>query len=132
MNLLTTATVVSEWSRYVVDFINLISSHNATRLLVEPPVRYYEATAKFGVTGQVIDLPAIAITIAVIVLLFVGTRESAIFNHVFVVFKVIVLLLFLFAGCVYVKRENYTPFFPPNEGRIRRLITDKANLCLIH
>jgi basic amino acid/polyamine antiporter, APA family len=132
MNQLAAATVVADWSRYVVDLINLISRHNVTRLIVEPPILYYPETRDFVITGQVIDLPAIAISCVTVIILLLGIRKSAIFNLVFVVFKVSVLLIFIFAGCVYVKRENYTPFFPPNEGRIRQFIIDKANLCFIY
>ncbi len=67
-------------------------------------------------TGQIINLPAIAITIAVTFVLVIGIRETAIVNLTFVIIKVIILLIFIFACCIHVDRNNYTPFFPPNKG----------------
>ena len=117
LNQLAALTVVVAWSKYIVHLVVLISGQNVTTLIVEAPVAWNESATNFYVTGQVINLPAIAITIAITFLLVSGIRSTSIVNLVLVVFKIIVLLIFIFACAKYVKRENYTPFFPQNEGK---------------
>ena len=113
---LAASTVVVAWSSQVIEFIDLISDYNASRLIVQAPIAWSEKTESFYVTGQVINVPAIAITVAITIVLVLGIREAANVNLFLVVLKVIILLLFIFAGCVYVKAENYLPFLPPNQG----------------
>ncbi len=104
------------WSDYVLHLINLISNYNITTSLVEAPVAWSEDSNKFYTTGQVINLPAIAITIAVSFVLIIGIRETAIVNLTFVIIKVIILLIFIIAGSMQVATKNYDPFIPPNRG----------------
>lgn len=73
----------------------------------------------FHATGKVLNLPAVAVVIALTILLLFGIGESAKVNMVIVVIKILVVLLFIFACCGYTKRSNYTPFFPPNEGKMK-------------
>lgn len=72
----------------------------------------------FSSTGAVINLPAVAITAAIIIILIIGVRQTTIVNLVFVILKIIVLLIFIFACCKYVNVNNYSPFFPGNEGML--------------
>ncbi|CAF3310566.1 unnamed protein product [Rotaria socialis] len=109
-------TVTVAWSEYVVKFIYIVSDFNATRAIVQAPFGWNETTEAFYVTGQAINLPAIAITIAITVLLIIGVRETAMVNLVLVVIKIIILLIFIFACCKYVNTKNYDPFFPTNLG----------------
>ncbi|CAM4868813.1 unnamed protein product [Rotaria socialis] len=69
-------TVTVAWSEYVVKFIYIVSDFNATRAIVQAPFGWNETTEAFYVTGQAINLPAIAITIAITVLLIIGVRVS--------------------------------------------------------
>ncbi len=109
-------TVVGSWSDYVVHFIGSVSGHNVSILLAKAPVAWDEATDRFFSTGQVINLPAIALTMAITILLIIGIRPTAIVNLVLVVLKIIILLIFIFVCCKYVNRKNYSPFFPSNQG----------------
>lgn len=113
---LAALTVVVNWSKYLVNFIELVSDYNVTSAVVQSPIAWQEATGSFYITGHAINLPAIAITIILTTILAIGIRPTAMFNLVLVVIKVIVLLIFIFACCKYVDRENYTPFIPPNQG----------------
>ncbi|CAF2131027.1 unnamed protein product, partial [Rotaria magnacalcarata] len=109
-------TITVAWSGYVVKFIYLVSDFNATRAIVQAPIGWNETVETFYVTGQTINLPAIAITIAITVLLIIGVRKTAMANLVLVVIKIIILLIFIFACCKYVNTKNYDPFFPTNLG----------------
>ena len=118
---LAASVVVVRWSQYVVSFIHLISNFNATASIVQAPTAWSDTGNTIYKTGQVLNLPAIVITIAITVLLIIGIRETAIVNLVLVVFKIIVLLIFIVAGAIYVDRRNYSPFIPPSLGRTRGL-----------
>src|SRR6185295_8759554 len=62
------------------------------------------------------NLPAFAIVLVVAGLLVIGIKQSADTNTLLVAIKAIVLVVFVVAGAAYVKRENLTPFIPPNLG----------------
>ena len=113
--------MVVRWSDYVVHFIHLISDYNPTQSLIEAPVAWSEDLHIFHMTGGGVNLPAIAITIGISLLLINGIRGTTIVNFTFVVIEVIILLIFIFACCKYVDRKNYEPFFPPNEGRFLKI-----------
>src|SRR6185436_1682931 len=61
-------------------------------------------------------VPAAVIVLLVTALLVIGIRESANTNTLLVVIKSVVLVIFVAAGIAYVRRENLTPFIPPNTG----------------
>ena len=104
------------WSQHVVQFISLVSDLNITSKLIEAPIGWNETGANFFISGKAIDLPAIAITISIVIVLLIGIRETSIVNIILVVIKVIILLIFIFACCKYVHRENFMPFIPKNKG----------------
>jgi APA family basic amino acid/polyamine antiporter len=62
--------------------------------------------------GALINLPAVLITLAIMVLLVVGVRESARFNAAMVAIKLAAVLFFIAVGATYVKPENWSPFMP--------------------
>ena len=65
----------------------------------------------FGVP-IVCNVLAASITAAITWLLVRGVKESARFNNVIVVLKVLTLLFFIAVGTFFVKPENWHPFFP--------------------
>jgi len=50
------------------------------------------------------------------VILIVGISESARFNASMVIVKTVVILIFIFSLIGSINPENYTPFFPENQG----------------
>jgi basic amino acid/polyamine antiporter, APA family len=60
----------------------------------------------------VFNLPAFLITMLVTAVLVRGIRESARFNAVMVVVKLVFIGFFLAVGAFYVRPENWTPFAP--------------------
>ncbi len=114
---LAALTVVAAWSKYVVLFISDASGTNITSRVVQPPLVWHDDPLGFSVTGQVINIPAIAITTAITVLLVIGIRTTAIVNLVLVVFKLIILLIFIVACSPFVDPKNYSPFFPSIESK---------------
>jgi APA family basic amino acid/polyamine antiporter len=60
----------------------------------------------------VFNLLSVFITAFITWILVIGIKESARFNNVIVVLKVITLLFFIGVGALYVKPANWHPFFP--------------------
>ena len=60
----------------------------------------------------VFNLPAVCIVALVTTVLYRGIRESARFNTIMVILKLMVLAFFVLVGCFYVKPDNWTPFMP--------------------
>ena len=60
----------------------------------------------------IFNLPAAIIVALVTLVLYRGIKESAKFNGIMVMLKLIVLGFFVLVGCFYVKPENWTPFIP--------------------
>ncbi len=98
------ATVAVGWSGYVVSFLKDIGI-NFPAALAAPPGQVVTLADGSTVTG-VFNLPAFLIAVAVTLLLIRGIKESATFNSLIVVIKVIVVLLFIVAGIGYVNTSN--------------------------
>jgi basic amino acid/polyamine antiporter, APA family len=62
--------------------------------------------------GSLINLPAVFIVLAIMVLLVIGVRESARFNAAMVAVKLAAVAFFIVTGITYVKPENWSPFMP--------------------
>ncbi len=58
------------------------------------------------------NLPAFCIILLIGVLLYRGTRESALVNNIIVVIKVSVVLFFIALGSGHVNPSNWVPYFP--------------------
>jgi APA family basic amino acid/polyamine antiporter len=116
------ATVAVGWSGYTVAFIQHIAG------ITEPSdnvKRFTEAALVYDTTAQKFtlnpnggaNLPAILISLLTTILLVFGIKESAKVNNVIVVFKVFVVILFIFALIPKIHPSNWTPFIPPNKGK---------------
>lgn len=62
--------------------------------------------------GTYVNVPAIAIILAIAFLLTLGIQESAKLNKIMVFIKVAVILLFIGVGIFYVEPTNWQPFMP--------------------
>jgi APA family basic amino acid/polyamine antiporter len=64
----------------------------------------------------IINLPAVFLILALTTLLVIGIRESARFNNLIVLLKLIIVFLVIGFGFMFVNKANWTPFIPPNTG----------------
>jgi APA family basic amino acid/polyamine antiporter len=108
---LSTATVAVGWSGYFVSLMHDLGIHIPLALTAPPG-----APVMGGNGGGIFNLPAAAIVGLVVWLLVIGIKQSANTNTVLVIIKSCVLIVFVVAGYAYIKRENLTPFIPPNTG----------------
>ncbi len=98
------ATVAVGWSGYVVSFLKDLGINFPAQLSVGPwnTVKLADGSEVSGI----VNLPALLISIGVTLLLIRGIKESASFNTVIVLVKVLVVVLFIIAGIGYVNRNN--------------------------
>jgi APA family basic amino acid/polyamine antiporter len=111
---LSGATVAVGWSGYFVSFMRDLGVSLPPALTAAPGAT--AAAADGSLVPGMFNLPAAAIVALVAALLVIGIRQSAGANTVLVAIKVVVLILFVGLGVAYVRRENLTPFIPPNTG----------------
>jgi APA family basic amino acid/polyamine antiporter len=111
---LATATVAVGWSGYFASLMSDLGLPIPIPLTVPPGMTV--AGPDGAVVQGLFNLPAAVIVLAVAGLLILGIRQSASANTVLVAIKAGVLVLFVVLCWSYVRRENLTPFIPPNEG----------------
>jgi basic amino acid/polyamine antiporter, APA family len=112
--LFAASTVSVGWSGYVVSLLKTFGI-SFPAALANAPVAYDDALG-FHMTGAIVNVPAIAIVLAVTALLVIGVEESARFNNIVVILKTTVITLFLIAGVSFVNTANWVPFIPENTG----------------
>jgi len=66
----------------------------------------------YGVSGGIVNLPAVLVILFIIALLILGVRQSAAVNSLIVLVKIGAILLFLFLAVRHIDAANYTPFMP--------------------
>jgi basic amino acid/polyamine antiporter, APA family len=115
-------TVAIGWSGYVVSFARDFGLDLPARF-ASAPLAYDSASSTWSATGAIVNLPAVAVIVAVTSLLVVGIRESARFNNVIVAVKLTVIVLFIILALPEFDTANWvTPvnpegrFIPPNTG----------------
>lgn len=100
------ATVAVGWSGYVVSLLRDTLGINYPLSLSAPPGTELKDAAGVVIGHGVFNLPAALIAVAVTLLLIRGIKESASFNSMIVVIKVLVVVLFIIAGVGYVNTSN--------------------------
>lgn len=108
------SAVAVGWSGYVVSFFQDFGI-TIPQVISDAPLKY-SPDSGWGITGALINFPAVVVTVLTTALLVVGIRESARMNNIIVLVKVAVILLFIGFGCSYISATNLTPFIPPNTG----------------
>jgi len=99
------ATVAVGWSGYVVSLFRETLHINFPLALSKGP--WDEIKLEDGsVIHGIINVPGVLIAVAVTLLLIRGIKESASFNSIIVMVKILVVLLFIIAGIGYVAPDN--------------------------
>src|SRR5579871_804700 len=87
-------TVAIGWSGYVVSFARDLGI-DIPSLFASAPLAFDSASHGWSTTGAILNVPAMAVVVAITVLLAIGISESARFNNVIVAVKLLVIFLFL-------------------------------------
>jgi APA family basic amino acid/polyamine antiporter len=101
---LACSTVAVGWSGYLVGWLESAGVHLPHALLVGPH------------GGGIVNLPAVAVALAVMGMLIAGTRESATLNIVLVVIKLVALAIFVTFAAPHFDARNLHPFMPYGFG----------------
>jgi APA family basic amino acid/polyamine antiporter len=107
------ATVAVGWSGYVVSLLEYFHIHIPAAISQSPFIFEH---GEWKLTGAIINFPAIFIVALMTTLLVIGIKESARFNNIIVIVKVIVILLFIGFGISHIDTNNWHPFIPENTG----------------
>ena len=111
------ATVSVGWSRYFVKLLDSFGINFLPASLTTSPLGTAADGFSIISTGGLVNLPAIAITVIVTYICYVGIRQSAWVNSTVVAIKVAIVLLVIGFGAFYVNTHYWHPFVPPNAGR---------------
>jgi basic amino acid/polyamine antiporter, APA family len=95
------ATVSVGWGGYVKDLLDSVFGVALPTSIAQPPGE-----------GGVVNLPAVALVVGIMVLLLLGVRQSARTNTAMVAFKLTVLAFFVIAGLTAFTGHHFTPFAP--------------------
>ncbi|MCL6524647.1 MAG: amino acid permease [Thermoflavifilum sp.] len=109
------STVAVGWSGYVTSFLKDIG------IVIPPylsnaPLVYDPASHQLTASGAFLNLPAMFVIALMTTLLVIGIKESARFNNIIVLVKLLVIFLVIGFGIHYIVPENYHPFIPENQG----------------
>lgn len=109
------ATVAVGWSGYVVslfrDTLGVNFPLSLSKGPFDPPIPVGDGTTVQGI----LNVPGLLIAVAVTMLLIRGIKESASFNSIIVLIKVLVVVLFIIAGIGYVNQGNiFAQTCPPD------------------
>jgi len=101
---LACSTVAVGWSGYLVGWIEAAGVHLPHALLVGPH------------GGGLVNMPAVLVSLGVMGMLILGTRQSATLNIVLVLIKLVALTIFVVYAAPAFKADNLRPFMPYGFG----------------
>jgi APA family basic amino acid/polyamine antiporter len=110
---ISASAVAASWTGYFVSLLDHVGVH-LPQALTEAPLAY--TNGHLVATGHLLNLPAVAIVLALTWLCYVGIRESAGINLAMVALKVGLIIVVVVAGYRYVDPANWHPFIPAQQG----------------
>ncbi len=112
--MMSAATVAVGWSGYVVNLFEEFGLRLPAALTSAPVAKGPGHT--LVATGELVNLPAVAIVAALTWVCYRGIRESASMNNVMVIVKVAIIVLFIVAGLAFIDTSLWQPYLPENTG----------------
>lgn len=103
--LVSVSVVAIGWSNYFDNMLDNFGIH-LPRILTASPGTH-------DVPGAIMNLPALAIAIALTLLAIYGIKNSTVFNNIIVSIKVSVVIFFIIFGLFHIHPEYWHPFIPP-------------------
>lgn len=113
--MMSASAVAVGWSEYMVNLLGDWGVHFPAALINAPFGKTEDGT--LGLTGAIVNLPAVLIVLGLGWVCYVGVRESSTANTIMVFIKVAVIVVFVFAGLAFVDTSNWAPYIPENTGK---------------
>jgi len=107
------SAVAVSWTGYFTSLLDEVGLH-LPDALTNAPLAFTDNHLVF--THAIINLPAVAIVLALTWLCYVGIRESSGTNTAMVMLKVALIILVIAVGWRYVNPQLWHPFIPENQG----------------
>lgn len=110
------------WSEYVVNILNgwgidlPAALTNAPFGILETELADGTTGKHVGLTGAIVNVPAVLIILLLGWVCYVGVRQSSAANTAMVLLKVAIIVLFIVAGLSFVDTSNWHPYLPDNTG----------------
>ncbi|KAF9427996.1 hypothetical protein BGZ76_002103, partial [Entomortierella beljakovae] len=120
------ATVSVGWSSYMVAFLSDAFNWQVSPKWTHTPIIWDGNT--FSTSGDYFNAPAFVISAIVSITLYFGIHMTARINNYLVVFKVIALLIVIFAMVPFVKPENYHPYIPKETGGVSGMLAGASTV----
>ncbi|KAF9184232.1 Cationic amino acid transporter-1 [Haplosporangium sp. Z 767] len=108
------ATVSVGWSFYFVSFMEDAFGLHIKGKWTDTPIIWEHDS--FRRSHAYFNAPAFIISMIVTITIYYGIRMTARINNTLVAFKIIVLVIMIFAMIPFINRDNYHPYIPPNTG----------------
>ena len=107
-------TVAVGWGRYFTSFLEIFGIF-LPATLTNAPFASPDGLS-IVLTGDILNLPAMAVTWLITWICYIGITQSSLMNTVVVVMKVAVILAIIVAGAFFINPDNWLPFIPQNTG----------------
>jgi len=107
------SAVAASWTGYFTSLLDHFGLHIPDVLTKAPVLPQGD---HFVQTGALLNLPAVAIVMALTWLCYIGIKESSGANVAMVVLKVGLVILVIIAGSRYVDTSLWHPFIPERQG----------------
>jgi APA family basic amino acid/polyamine antiporter len=108
------ATVSIGWSQYFDAFMLDAFHVKLSDKWIRAPVDW--TAEDFRHTGDYFNIPAFCILLTITFTIYFGIHLTAKINNILVTFKIMVLVVMIFALVPFIKAENYVPYIPENGG----------------
>ena len=110
---ISASAVATSWTGYFTSLLDHVGIH-LPHALTNAPFAY--TNGALVATGDLFNLPAVAIVMALTWVCYIGIRESAGINFFMVLLKVGLIIVVVVAGYRYVNPANWHPFIPASQG----------------
>ena len=110
---ISASAVAASWTGYFTSLLDHFGLH-LPATLSSAPLAFTDG--HLVTTGALINLPAVAIVLALTWLCYVGIKESAGINLLMVALKVGLIIIVVVAGYRYIDTANWHPFIPAPQG----------------
>ncbi|KAF9541050.1 Cationic amino acid transporter-1 [Mortierella hygrophila] len=105
------ATVSIGWSSYFVAFVWDAFGYEISDTWTRAPIDW--TSDGFKLTKDKFNTPAFCILLVITFTIYFGIHLTAKINNILVMFKILVLIIMIFALIPFIKTENYHPYIVP-------------------